>query len=159
MFRRHNLIHLAVASAVILAALLASSLASAGSIAREPAAPTSQPQVASTPEAAGGQPDTTCPAWQPPASTSYQSFPNAGIYTFFDWPHLDPDLYPWLTGGHMAFTWRSIEGRGPGQYYWEDVDQWLASEAALGKPVALSFTAYEGWCCGGNQVPQWFNDA
>ena len=102
---------------------------------------------------------TTCPAWQPPPASSYQSFPNAGIYTFFDWPHLDPDLYPWLTGGHMAFTWRSIEGRGPGQYYWEDVDQWLASEAALGKPVALSFTAYEGWCCGGNQLPQWFNDA
>ncbi|MCB0243655.1 MAG: hypothetical protein KDI12_09615, partial [Anaerolineae bacterium] len=157
--RAIHLIQLAAAFALIIAALLASSLANAGSVAHEAGAPASQPQPASTPEAAGSQPDSNCPAWQPPPSTSYQSFPNAGIYTFFDWPHLDPDLYPWLTGGHMAFTWRSIEGRGPGQYYWEDVDQWLASEAALGKTVALSFTAYEGNCCGGNQVPQWFNNA
>ncbi|HRX04145.1 MAG TPA: hypothetical protein P5148_13445, partial [Anaerolineae bacterium] len=157
--RAIHLIQLAAAFALIIAALLASSLANAGSVAHEAGAPASQPQPASTPEAAGSQPDTNCPAWQPPPSTSYQSFPNAGIYTFFDWPHLDPDLYPWLTGGHMAFSWRSIEGRGPGQYYWEDVDQWLASEAALGKTVALSFTAYEGNCCGGNQVPQWFNNA
>jgi len=101
----------------------------------------------------------SCSAWQAPPAASYQSFPNAGLYTFFDWPHLDPQLYPWLKGGHLVFTWRTVERDGPGQYHWDAVDQWMAAEASLGKPVGLAFNTYEGACCGGNQVPAWFNDA
>ncbi len=101
----------------------------------------------------------SCPAWQAPPAASYQSFPNAGLYTFFDWPHLDPALYPWLTGGHLVFTWRSVERDAPGQFHWDAIDQWMATEASLGKPVGLAFNTFEGACCGGNQVPAWFNDA
>ncbi|GEM_PF-1824078 len=101
----------------------------------------------------------SCPAWQAPPAASYQSFPNAGLYTFFDWSHLDPQLYPWLTGGHLVFTWRTVEQEGPGQYRWDAIDQWMAVEASLGKPVGLAFNTYEGACCGGNQVPAWFNAA
>ena len=101
----------------------------------------------------------TCPAWQAPPAASYQSFPNAGLYTFFDWRHLDPELYPWLKGGHMVFTWRTVERNGPGQFNWDAIDQWMATEASLGKLVGLAFNTYEGACCGGNQVPTWFNVA
>jgi Leucine-rich repeat (LRR) protein len=101
----------------------------------------------------------SCPAWQAPPAASYQSFPNAGLYTFFDWRHLDPELYPWLQGGHLVFTWRTVERDGPGQFRWDAIDQWMAAEANLGKPVGLAFNTYEGACCGGNQVPTWFNDA
>lgn len=101
----------------------------------------------------------SCPAWQAPPAASYQPFPAAGLYTFFDWPHLDPELYPWLTGGHLVFTWRSVERDAPGQFHWDAIDQWMAAEASLGKPVGLAFNTYEGACCGGNQVPAWFNDA
>ena len=101
----------------------------------------------------------SCPTWQAPPAASYQSFPAAGLYTFFDWPHLDPDLYSWLTGGHLVFTWRTVERDGPGQFRWDAIDQWIASEASLGKPVGLAFNTYEGACCGGNQVPIWFNEA
>ena len=52
-----------------------------------------------------------------------------------------------------------MEYDGPGQYRWEQVDQWIAVEAALGKQVGLAFNTYEGWCCGGNQVPRWYNEA
>ncbi|MBE2234386.1 MAG: hypothetical protein IAE85_12915, partial [Anaerolinea sp.] len=101
----------------------------------------------------------SCPAWQAPPAASYQPFPAAGLYTFFDWPHLDPQLYPWLSGGHLVFTWRTVERDGPGQYRWDAIDQWMAAEASLGKPVGLAFNTYEGACCGGNQVPAWFNAA
>jgi Leucine-rich repeat (LRR) protein len=100
-----------------------------------------------------------CPAWQAPPAASYQTFPNAGLYTFFDWRHLDPEIYPWLKGGHLVFTWRTVERDGPGQYRWDAIDQWMATEASLDKPVGLAFNTYEGACCGGNQVPTWFNDA
>ncbi len=100
-----------------------------------------------------------CPAWQAPPAASYQSFPDAGLYTFFDWPHLNPELYPWLTGGHLVFPWRTVEQDGPGQFHWDAIDQWMAAEASLGKPVGLAFNTFEGACCGGNQVPTWFNAA
>ncbi|MFZ2489808.1 MAG: hypothetical protein WAZ19_17005 [Anaerolineae bacterium] len=101
---------------------------------------------------------TACPAWQAPPAASYQSFPDAGLYTFFDWLHLDPDTYPWLQGGHLVFPWRTIERDGPGQYRWDAIDQWIASEDQLGKKVGLAFNTYEGECCGGNQAPIWFNE-
>ncbi len=109
--------------------------------------------------APSGNAETTCPEWQAPPTASYQGFPNAGLYTFFDWPHLDPDVYPWIQGGHTVPTWRAVESDGPGQYRWEQIDQWIAAEAALGKTVGLGFNTYEGWCCGGNQVPAWYNAA
>ena len=100
-----------------------------------------------------------CPEWQAPPSTSYRAFPDAGLYGFLDWKHLDPDVYPWIKGGHSVTPWRFMEYDGPGQYRWEQVDQWIAAEAALGKQVGLAFNTYEGWCCGGNQVPRWYNEA
>ena len=51
-----------------------------------------------------------CPAWQAPPAASYQSFPDAGLYTFFDWSHVDPKIYPWLSGGHLVFK---SPGLGP----------------------------------------------
>ena len=118
------------------------------------------PVLTADPPEVMAQPDLlSCPAWQAPPAASYRSFPDAGLYTFFDWPHLDPELYPWLTGGHLVFTWRSVERDAPNRYNWDAIDQWMASEASLGKPVGLAFNTYEGACCGGNQVPAWFNDA
>jgi len=101
----------------------------------------------------------TCPAWQAPPAASYRSFPDAGLYTFFDWPHLNPEIYPWLKGGHLVFPWRTVERDAPGQFRWDAIDQWMATEASLGKPVGLAFNTFEGACCGGNQVPSWFNAA
>lgn len=125
-----------------------------------PVAPAHQARPADVAPGAFAQSDQqSCPAWQAPPAASYQSFPNAGLYTFFDWSHVDPDLYPWLTGGHLVFTWRTLERERPGQFEWDAVDQWMAAEASLGKRVGLAFNTYEGACCGGNQVPTWFNDA
>lgn len=100
-----------------------------------------------------------CPSWQPPASTTYRGFPAAGVYPFLDWPHLDPDLYPWIAGGHQIFPWNSVENAVQGQYYWEEIDQWLATEAILGKPVGLRLNSYDGACCGGDRLPAWFKAA
>ena len=88
-------------------------------------------RVLAAPAAAAPQPLTgllpleqsACPAWQAPPAASYQGFPAAGLYTFFDWRHLDPEVYPWLKGGHLVFPWRMIERDGPGQYRWDAVDQ------------------------------------
>lgn len=101
-------------------------------------------------------PTTTCPAWQPPPATSYRAFRHPGLYAFLDWPHVDPGPSPWLDGGHQVFPWSYIEDETPGQYYWEEVDQWIAAEAALGKRVALAFNTYDGACCGGDHLPAWF---
>ena len=101
--------------------------------------------------------ETACPEWHAPPSTSYRTFPDAGLYGFY-WKHLDPDVHPWIKGGHSVNTWRFMEHDGAGQYRWELVDQWIAVEAALGKQVGLAFNTYEGWCCGGNQVPHWYNE-
>ncbi|MEA3335440.1 MAG: hypothetical protein U9R25_05980 [Chloroflexota bacterium] len=101
-------------------------------------------------------PENDCPAWEAPPASSYRAFPDAGLYGFFDWPHLDPDQYPWLRGGHTVFTWRNIENQAEGEYLWDPVDQWIAVEADLGKTVGLAFNTYEGTCCGGNQTPWWF---
>ncbi len=125
----------------------------------QPAAFAQQATPASLTEAANPPGElSSCPAWQAPPAASYQPFPNAGLYTFFDWPHLDPELYPWLTGGHLVFTWRSVERDAPGRFHWDAIDQWMATEASLDKPVGLAFNTFEGACCGGNQVPTWFND-
>lgn len=102
---------------------------------------------------------TTCPAWQPPASTSYRAFPSPGVYPFLDWPHLERKRFPWLTGGHNVFPWNTIEDLNPAQRYWEELDQWIATEASLGKKVALAFNTYDGACCGGDRLPTWFKQA
>ncbi|MCS6843363.1 MAG: hypothetical protein NZ528_03430 [Caldilineales bacterium] len=104
----------------------------------------------------GPEAGTTCPAWQPPPATSYRAFRHPGLYAFLDWPHVDPGPSPWLDGGHQVFPWSYIEDETPGQHYWEEVDQWIAAEAALGKRVALAFNTYDGTCCGGDRLPTWF---
>jgi Leucine-rich repeat (LRR) protein len=144
-------------SLVLIAVLLVSSIL----LAQASAASPQQEAPLAGPAEAVAQPAEllACPAWQAPPAASYQSFPNAGLYTFFDWPHLNPELYPWLTGGHLVFPWRTVERDGPGQYRWDAIDQWMAAEASLGKPVGLAFNTFEGACCGGNQVPLWFNAA
>lgn len=124
--------------------------------ARERVGPAARPkqQVAQPLDATA--PTTTCPAWIPPAATTYRAFRDPGLYAFLDWPHVDPGPSPWLTGGHQVFPWQYVEDETPGQYYWEEIDQWLAAEDALGKKAALAFNTYDGTCCGGEHLPAWF---
>lgn len=114
------------------------------------------PQTVPPPAPAAFAPAATCPAWTPPPATTYRAFRDPGLYTFLDWPHVDPGPNPWLTGGHQVFPWKYVEDGAPGEYYWEEIDQWLAAEDALGKKAALAFNTYDGTCCGGDRLPAWF---
>ncbi|MDH7486925.1 MAG: DNRLRE domain-containing protein, partial [Anaerolineae bacterium] len=81
--------------------------------------------------------------------------PNApwpGIYVFFDYYNLDPKSYP-IVGGNYVFSWKHLEP-AQDEYRWDLIDNWLEAEAALGKPVGLSFSVYNG-AAGGNAVPTW----
>lgn len=86
-------------------------------------------------------------------------WPHPGIYGFFDWRHLDPEDYPFLVGGHEVFGWNRIEGYRQGVYDWSKVEEWLEAEAALGKPTVLGFNSYDGQCCGGEWLPDWFKQS
>ena len=83
-------------------------------------------------------------------------WPEPGTYVFLDWRHTNPVQYPYVTGGHQVFQWNKIENLTQGVYNWQVVDTWLAAEAALGKPTAIAFNSYDGLCCGGAWLPQWF---
>ncbi len=96
-----------------------------------------QPQSAAAPE------------HQPP-------WPQPGTYVFLDWRHTEPAQYPYVTGGHMVFQWKNIENLVQNQYNWTSVDNWLQAEAALGKPTGIAFNSYDGLCCGGHWLPQWY---
>jgi len=81
------------------------------------------------------------------------SAPWPGIYAFMDYRHLDPATYP-IVGGNYIFYWDEIEPLQD-EYRWDVIDRWLEGEAALGKPTGVSFSVYNGVCCGGNAVPTW----
>lgn len=110
------------------------------------------PVALSTPE------DATLPT-QPTSNTAAQHqppWPAPGNYVFLDWRHTDPAQYPYVTGGHMAFQWNRIENTTPGVYNWTLVDTWLQAQAAMGKPTGIAFNSYDGLCCGGHWLPQWY---
>ena len=87
---------------------------------------------------------------------SPSTLPDPGIYVFLDWYNLDPGQYPYVIGGHYAFIWNEIEPTQQGVYNWTTVDNWIAAQASLGKPVGIGFNAYDGQCCGGDRLPSWF---
>ncbi|MGQ9567272.1 MAG: DNRLRE domain-containing protein [Anaerolineae bacterium] len=82
--------------------------------------------------------------------------PFPGIYQFYDSRNVDPRQYP-IVGGHTVLDWPFIEP-AEGQIVWDRVERWIAAEAALGKPVGIGFSTYNGLCCGGSAVPQWVYD-
>jgi Leucine-rich repeat (LRR) protein len=150
--RRLTLLHPVLS---VLFLLVATLFSATGSVAAEQSVPplVADPAAPASNLTGAGA---TCPAWQPPASTTYRAFRDPGLYTFLDWLHVDPGPSPWLTGGHQVFPWQYVEDGAPGVYYWEEIDQWLAAEDALGKKTALAFNTYDGTCCGGDRLPAWF---
>ncbi|MGC8838249.1 MAG: DNRLRE domain-containing protein, partial [Anaerolineae bacterium] len=79
--------------------------------------------------------------------------PAPGVYVFLDRPNLDPRVYP-IVGGHLKFAWDELEP-APGDIQWPILENWIAQEAALGKPVGLGFVTYNGLDAGGDLVPRW----
>jgi hypothetical protein len=91
------------------------------------------------------------------AATQHQPpWPEPGNYVFLDWRHTDPAQYPYVTGGHMVFQWNRIENLTQGVYNWQSVDNWLLAQANMGKPTGIAFNSYDGLCCGGHWLPQWY---
>jgi hypothetical protein len=56
----------------------------------------------------------------------------------------------------MVFQWNRIENLTQGVYNWQSVDTWLLAQANLGKPTGIAFNSYDGLCCGGHWLPQWY---
>ena len=54
-----------------------------------------------------------------------------GVYVFYDWRHLDPQVSP-LVGGHVTVQWKTLE-TGPRQYDWGWLNDFLDRDQALGK--------------------------
>lgn len=79
--------------------------------------------------------------------------PAPGVYVFLDRANLDPRVYP-IVGGHLKFTWEELEP-APGEIQWPILENWVAREAALGKPVGVGFVTYNGIDAGGDVVPRW----
>ena len=74
-----------------------------------------------------------------------------GIY-IFQAGHVSPSTYPGMfVGAHRTVAWKEIEV-SPGVYNWSQFDNWIAGEAAQGKPVALGV---DGCTSGGNMAPAW----
>ncbi|HSN75628.1 MAG TPA: DNRLRE domain-containing protein [Anaerolineae bacterium] len=90
------------------------------------------------------------------AAQTQLPWPDPGTYVFLDWRHTDPAQYPYVTGGHMVFQWNRVENISQGVYNWQSVDSWLQAEANLGKPTGIAFNSYDGLCCGGHWLPQWY---
>ncbi len=84
------------------------------------------------------------------------NWPSPGIYVFLDWRNTSPAQYPYVVGGQQNFQWNSIETTQQGVYNWQPVDSWITAEASLGKPVGLRFNSYDGICCGGAWMPEWY---
>lgn len=89
-----------------------------------------------------------------PTSSPHAKGPYPGIYVFLDNEHVDPAIYPEVTGGNMTFIWADIEVARD-VYDWSIVDEWLEKESRLGKPTGIGFSLYDGRCCGGNRSPRW----
>jgi len=67
----------------------------------------------------------------------------AGIYVFYDYSNVNPNLYPFIRGGHLTPMWRHLE-IGPQTYDWFMTDNFIAQQASLGKRVGLGVDPYEG---------------
>ncbi len=80
-----------------------------------------------------------------------------GVYTFYDWQHLDPARYP-IVGGHVTLQWKTLDV-GPGRYDWGWLDRYLAQDARLGKADGVGLDPYDGPCCGGSGVPPYVAQA
>lgn len=89
-------------------------------------------------------------------ATSASTLEDPGLYVFLDYSNMNPAQYPFIVGGHELFLWRDIERDQQGVYDWSVVDNWIAAESSLGKPVAIGFNSYDGQCCGGDRMPNWF---
>jgi hypothetical protein len=77
-----------------------------------------------------------------------------GIYIFYDYRNYNPADFPGVfVGGHYPFQWQEIE-TSYHVYNWGPVDNWIANQAAYGKPVGLAINAYEG-VSGGDVSPSW----
>ena len=145
-FRRHPLLLAGLALMLPLILITGWTVASARS--SQAPLPQTEPAATETPSAAAAQPESgvqTPPAW-----------PEPGVYVFLDWRHTNPVDYPYVVGGHMTFQWNRIETTTPGVYNWQLVDTWLQAEAALGKPTGIRFNSYDGLCCGGAWLPEWY---
>ena len=79
--------------------------------------------------------------------------PAPGVYVFLDGTHLDPSQYP-IVGGHITFNWEHLEP-APGRVTLDGLENWLAREAALGKPAGIGLVTYNGIAAGGDVVPNW----
>lgn len=77
-----------------------------------------------------------------------------GIYVFYDWSRVDPNTYP-VIGGEMIFTWKSIE-TSQGKYNWAAVDDFVSDMGKAGKRAVLRINSYDGQCCGGSSVPNFY---
>jgi hypothetical protein len=78
--------------------------------------------------------------------------PRPGVYIARDYNNLDPSEWP-IVGGYNTYTWQQLEP-SEGQYRWDLLDNFLAAQAAKGKPAALGFVTYGG---SGPLVPSWFS--
>lgn len=110
-------------------------------------------------EPAAAQAVAAQPAALPENSTTLRHtppWPQPGNYVFLDWRHTDPAQYPYVTGGHMVFQWNRIENQTQNTYNWQTVDAWLQAEANLNKPTGIAFNSYDGLCCGGAWLPEWY---
>ncbi|MCP4198969.1 MAG: DNRLRE domain-containing protein, partial [Proteobacteria bacterium] len=87
----------------------------------------------------------------PSAPQAVPDVERPGIYVFFDWSNIDPNVYP-ITGGDVAYEWQQID-KGPGQNDWSTLDRWINLLSSSDKPAVIGFTAYNGHCCGGDAVP------
>ncbi len=141
--RRRSFVLAGLALAIPLIFLARWTITSAGSL------PTSLSKADSAVQA----PDSAQPARSAQATPPW---PEPGVYVFLDWRHTDPAQYPFVMGGHMTFQWNRIETTAQGTYNWQLVDTWLQAEAALGKPTGIRFNSYDGLCCGGAWLPQWY---
>lgn len=78
-----------------------------------------------------------------------------GIYVFQDHTHHNPADYPGIIiGGHQDWPWSQIES-SEGSYEWWRIDNWIAQEAALGKPVGISVETFSNEAPANSATPQW----
>lgn len=79
--------------------------------------------------------------------------PSPGLYSLYDYRNLDP-ASTHLVGGHQSKDWRLMES-SEGNYTWGSYDNWIAQEAAKGKPVALGVEIYTGGDSNNRRMPDY----
>ena len=89
-----------------------------------------------------------------PAYTGYNPYAGPpGIYVFYDWQNLDPNLYP-IQGGGIITPWRD-GNPAQGVYDWTYTDGEIRRLDSRGKSAVLRFNAYDGEHWGGSYTPAW----